>query len=63
MSDAAKQCMCKSAVMRAYRELRERDILDVDAFESAARIFRYHHPEATPRQSRFTVAEWLDPVN
>lgn len=61
MGEIEHVCRCKGAVIRAYRELRERGITDRDAFDSVARIHRFYHPEVSPRQSRFVIAEWLDP--
>ena len=45
---------------RVFRELRERNIPEITAFDTAATIFRLHHPEVPERESRFTVAQWLD---
>ena len=60
MCDQAKNCGCRIAVMRVFRELRERNIPEITAFDTAATIFRLHHPEVLERESRFTVAQWLD---
>lgn len=60
MCDESKDCSCHVAVTRAYRELRERDIPELSAFDTAATIFRLHHPEISERTARFTIAEWLD---
>ena len=60
MGDEAKGCVCRVAVTRVYRDLRERNIPEILAFDTAATIFRLHHPDVSERESRFTVAEWLD---
>lgn len=60
MCDETKNCGCRVAVTRDYRELRERDIPEISAFDTAATVFRLHHPEALEREARFTVANWLD---
>lgn len=59
MCDEANGCGCRAVVTRVYRELRQRNIPDVAAFDTAARIFRLHHPEAAPRAARHVIAEWL----
>ncbi len=60
MCNDRKNCACRIAVTRVYRELKERDISEVSAFDTAARIFRLHHPEIPERESRFTIADWVD---
>ena len=60
MYDQAKVCGCRVAVTRVYRELKERDIPEISAFDTAATIFHLHHPDVCEREARFTVAEWLD---
>lgn len=60
MCDQATACGCRIAVTRVYRELRERDIPDISAFDTAATIFRLHHPDVPEGEARFTIAEWLD---
>ena len=60
MFDEANVCGCRVAVTRVYRELRARDIPEISAFDTAATIFRLHHPDVAEREARFTVAKWLD---
>ncbi len=60
MYDQAKVCGCRVAVTRAYRELKKRDIPEISAFDTAATIFRLHHPDVPKREASFTVAKWLD---
>lgn len=50
---------CRRIVRRAYRELRKSGLADQDAFESATKVLRHHHPELPDREARFRVAEWL----
>ena len=60
MCEEVKGCGCRIAVTRVYRELKERRIPEVSAFDTAAMIFRLHHPEIPEQESRFTISEWLD---
>ena len=60
MCDNLENCGCRIVVTRAYRELRERDLPDIWAFETATRIFRLHHPEVPVIEAGFTISEWLD---
>ena len=48
------------AVTRVYHALRDRGISDVGAYETAAKVFRLRHPKMSERDSRFTIAEWLE---
>ena len=47
--------------MRAYQELRDRGLIDPDAFEAAVRVFRHHHPETRTGDARLVVADWIAP--
>ena len=49
-----------SAVTRVYRQLRDKGIPDVSAYETAAKVFQLRHPKMSERDSRFTIAEWLE---
>ncbi len=60
MCERNDHCRCQTAVTRAYHSLRGRGVRDLDAFETATVIFRFHHPESTVVQARSMVAEWLD---
>jgi hypothetical protein len=53
-------CVCREAVATAYRELRQRNVSEVSAFETAARLLRIHHPEIGPRAARERTAAILD---
>lgn len=62
MREDLASCQCRGAVVRAYRELRARDETDMSAFNSATRVYLWHHPEASEHEARYTIAEWLDDV-
>jgi len=62
MCDEATDCACRRTVTRIYRELRDRNLPDLWAFDTAATIFRLHHPEVGEREARFTVADWLEGI-
>jgi hypothetical protein len=53
-------CECYAAVTRVYRELRSRNISDAEAFDTATRVYQYHHPEAPASQAPHQVALWLE---
>ena len=48
------------AVTRVYHQLRDRGISDVGAYGTAAKVFQLCHPKMSERDSRFTIAEWLE---
>ena len=52
---------CRQAAVRAYEELRDRGVIDHDAFDAAVRVFQHHHPAELPRKARFIVADWIAP--
>jgi hypothetical protein len=60
MCDTLRGCSCHLAVTRAYRELREKDVPELWAFDTATRIYLMHHPEVPESEARFTIAEWID---
>jgi len=51
---------CERAVVTAYRELRHRGVSDLDAFRACTTLYRIHHPESSPSEARYLVAEWID---
>ena len=51
---------CERAVVTAYRELRQRGIEDLAAFQACTSLYRIHHPEASINEARRLVAEWID---
>jgi hypothetical protein len=52
---------CRTAALRAYRELRDRGLIDPDAFEAAVRVFQYHHPSMLRGDAKLVVADWIAP--
>lgn len=61
ISSCGPSDLCRAAATRAYRELRRKGIMDMEAFDVAVRVFKHHHPEADPGEARFAVADWLVP--
>ena len=59
MCDLTANCVCHEAVLRAYGELKDRNVPNTAAFDSAVTVFRYHHPEIPVIEARYTVADWL----
>lgn len=53
-------CECRDAVIRAFGELRKRNMGENAAFESAVSVYRFHHPEVSKLQATDTVDRWLD---
>lgn len=51
---------CESAVVTAYRELRQIGTDDLSAFQACTVLYRIHHPEAPMNEARRLVAEWID---
>jgi len=60
MCDGVTDCNYRTVVTRVYRELRDRNIPDPSAFDTATQIFRLHHPDSLERDARHTIADWLD---
>lgn len=60
MCDISAGCECTIAVKRVYRELRGRNVRDADAFETAVRIHRFHHPDLPSSEALHTVSRLLD---
>ena len=50
---------CKSAIRRAYGELRERGASRFDALEAAVRVYGFHHPGTELAVARLRVAEFV----
>ncbi len=44
----------------AYRELRVVGSSGLDAFGACTTLYRIHHPEASLREARRLVAEWIN---
>src|SRR3546814_126611 len=53
------QCRCRAAVTRAYAGMQLSGAPDSVALEAAMRVYRYHHPEASPELMRETVETWV----
>jgi hypothetical protein len=51
---------CESAVVTAYRDLRQVGSDDLSAFQACTTLYRIHHPEASLSEARRLVAEWID---
>ncbi len=51
---------CERAVVTAYLDLRTNGAGDFSAFRACTTLYRIHHPEASLRQARDLVAEWID---
>lgn len=51
---------CRTASVRAYRELRTLGTTDLDAFEAASRVLLLHHPDLGAPGARQVLATWLD---
>ncbi len=60
MCDGAKDCGCRIVVTRVYRDLKNRNIPNIAAFDTATTIFQTHHPEVPLNDARFIIAEWFD---
>lgn len=55
----AAACVCRDAVLRAYREmLGKGHCVDVAA-SVAVRVLRFHHPELHPPLAHHTVRRWV----
>lgn len=50
---------CRTAVTRAFNELRNRDVAEEFALESAATVFHFHHPAVSEHDARQVVREWV----
>ena len=51
---------CRSAAIRAYRELRSRGLGDVAAFDASVRVYRHYHPGSATDRARDRVAHWIE---
>ncbi len=51
---------CRVAVVRTYRELRDRGASDRWAFGSAMIVFRNHHPEVASAEVPYRIAGWIE---
>ena len=49
---------CRTAVERAFDEMRERGVPDLHAFEAALFLYRFHHPDIPAHDARTEVSWW-----
>ena len=59
MSNSENGCECRAAVLRTFGELRKRNMSETAALESAAEVFRFHHPSVPVADALKTVDEWV----
>lgn len=59
MTTSEKGCDCKTAVLRTFGELRKRNMSETAALESAAEVFRFHHPSVPAADALKIVDEWI----
>jgi len=53
----AQKCVCKSAVLNAYKGLSAHG--HKTAIAAAMKIYNYHHPEDSLEDSQITVERWV----
>ena len=62
-TDGAPECevgdACYRAVTETYRQLRALGESDLVSFQSAAAVYRHHHPEVPVHTAPYFVAEWI----
>ncbi len=56
--DGTGDC-CRPAVVRAYREMRDRGQPDRFAFDAAMTVYRWHHPETPAPAADAIVSGWV----
>ena len=49
----------RAVVRRVYRELRNKGVSEIWAYETAAKVFNLRHPDVSERDSRFEISAWL----
>ncbi|MFV3076714.1 hypothetical protein [Niveispirillum fermenti] len=50
---------CRSAVTRAYREMRSRGVPDSHCMDAAVAVYQWHHPEAMAPSAADIVGMWV----
>jgi len=50
---------CRPAVVRAYREMRDRGQPDRFCYEAAMAVYRWHHPETPDEGAEAIVSGWV----
>lgn len=53
---------CRSAVTRAYRELRSRGVPDAHCLDVAVAVYQWHHPDVTSDSAADVVGSWMEAV-
>ena len=59
MASEEDRCDCRTAVMRTFGELRQRNMSPMAARDSAISVFRFHHPEIPETEAKKTVDSWV----
>jgi hypothetical protein len=54
---AASSCKCYNAVMRMYSAMKDEPTNII--LDSAAKVYRFHHPEDSKRDALLTVERWI----
>ena len=61
LKDDPKPCVCKSAVLNAYRGLtEEHKFPQAFALDAACIVYHHHHPEDSPNTARLKVESWIN---
>lgn len=50
---------CRSAVTRAYREMRSRGVPDAHCLDAALAVYQWHHPESESVSAAAIVGSWV----
>ena len=50
---------CRSAVTRAYHDLRSRGVPDTHCLDAALAVYQWHHPESQPISAAAIVGSWV----
>lgn len=50
---------CRTAVTRAFHEMRARGIPDNHCLEVATAVYQWHHPEAEAQSASAVVGSWV----
>lgn len=58
-ASSGKTDCCRSAVVRAFRELRGHDRPMPHAFQVALTVYRWHHPEVSLGRAEEIVSAWV----
>lgn len=58
-SETEERAGCRAAVIRVYRELRQRGLDDRASFDASVTLYRLRHPRADRRTAIDIVSEWI----